>query len=350
MTTRPDLDALFLVAGPGVERSPSGAALLPDGEGEALDAYSRAVVAVVETVGPAVVNIAGVHRGTAQTPRGPLPFERSGSGSGVIIAPDGYTLTNSHVVHQATRLTATLADGRTLPAHLVGDDPATDLAVIRLDAAGLPAAPLGDSDRLRVGQLVIAIGNPLGFQATVTAGVVSALGRSLRSQSGRLIENVIQTDAALNPGNSGGPLVDSRGRVVGINTAIIQGAQGICFAVPANTARWVAGLLIKDGKVRRAFLGISAEPRPLHPRVAREHGLAAPFGVGVVQVSAGSPADLAGLRPGDVIVALDGAPVTTVDDVHRFLSRAPIGAVTHLTVLRGGDRLDLAAVLSLAAE
>jgi S1-C subfamily serine protease len=243
-----------------------------------------------------------------------------------------------------------LADGRSIAARLVGDDPATDLAVIRIDASGLPTAPLGNSDRLRVGQLVIAIGNPLGFQATVTAGVVSALGRSLRGQSGRLIENVVQTDAALNPGNSGGPLVDSRGRVVGINTAIIQGAQGICFAIPVNTARWIAGLLIKDGHVRRAFLGITAEPRPLHPRIAREHGLAAAAGIAVVQVSAGSPADLAGIRPGDVIISLDDSPVKTIDDVHRYLSRAPIGATARLGVLRGGDRLDLTAVLSFAAE
>jgi S1-C subfamily serine protease len=317
---------------------------------EPLDAYSRAVVSVVERVGPAVVNISGIHRGTAQTPRGPVPYEAPGSGSGVIIAPDGYTLTNSHVVHGAKRLEATLADGRSIAAHLVGDDPATDLAVIRIDASGLPTAPLGNSDRLRVGQLVIAIGNPLGFQATVTAGVVSALGRSLRGQSGRLIENVVQTDAALNPGNSGGPLVDSGGRVVGVNTAIIQGAQGICFAIPVNTARWIAGLLIKDGQVRRAFLGITAESRPLHPRIAREHGLAAATGIAVVQVSAGSPADFAGIRPGDVIISLDGSPVRTIDDVHRYLSRAPIGATARLGVLRGGDRLDLNAVLSFSAE
>jgi S1-C subfamily serine protease len=201
-----------------------------------------------------------------------------------------------------------------------------------------------------VGQLVIAIGNPLGFQTTVTAGVVSAVGRSLRGQSGRLIENVIQTDAALNPGNSGGPLVDSRGRVVGINTAIIQGAQGICFAIPVNTARWVTGVLIRDGKVRRAFLGITAEPRPLPSRFAREHGLATASGVGVTQVSSGSPADLAGIKPGDVIIALDDAPVSTVDDIHRYLSRAPLGASARVGVLRRADRLDLTAVLSLAAD
>src|SRR5262245_5696712 len=228
----------------------------PMGEEEAeavLDAYSQAVVAVAEKVGPAVVNIAVSRRATAQTPRGPRQVEANGAGSGVIIAPDGYILTNSHVAHGATRLEVTLADGRTLPAELVGEDPATDLAVIRVAAAGLPVAAFGDSARLRVGQVVIAIGNPLGFQATVTAGVVSALGRSLRGQTGRPIENIIQTDAALNPGNSGGPLLDARGRVIGINTAVIQGAQGICFAVPANTARWVAGQLITSGRVRRAY-------------------------------------------------------------------------------------------------
>jgi len=317
---------------------------------EALDAYSRTVVGVVDKVGPAVVKISALHRGVARTPRGPVPFEAPGAGSGVIIAPDGYVLTNSHVVHEATQLEVTLADGRSLPARLVGEDPATDLAVIRIDATGLPAATLGDSDRLRVGQLVVAIGNPLGFQATVTAGVVSALGRSLRGQSGRLIENVIQTDAALNPGNSGGLLVDSRGRVVGINTAIIQGAQGICFAVPVNTARWVAGLLIRDGRVQRSFLGISGETRPLNPRIAREHGLPNSTGVGVVQVLAGSPAERAGLRVGDVIVSFDGVPVRTIDDVHRLLTGVAIGSTARLGILRQNQRIDLAVALGVATE
>lgn len=350
MATNLEIDAFARVVGPTVDNARGVVPNSWEDDDEPLDAYSRAVVRVAEQVGPAVVNIHAVHRATAQTPHGPKPYEASGSGSGVIIAPDGYTLTNSHVVHGATRLEAALADGRTLPAHVVGDDPTTDLAVIRIDASGLPTAPLGNSDRLRVGQMVIAIGNPLGFQATVTAGVVSAVGRSLRGQSGRLIENVIQTDAALNPGNSGGPLVDSRGRVVGINTAIIQGAQGICFAVPVNTARWVTGVLIRDGKVRRAFLGITAEPRPLPSRIAREHGLTSPTGIGVTQVSPGSPADLAGIQPGDVIIALDGDAVSTLDDIHRYLSRAPTGAVARVGVLRRGDRLDLMAVLSLAAE
>ena len=353
MTPLLDHDVLTLrpVAAPAVAMPQTGGAPLDPAQAEALlDAYSQAVVTVAEQVGPAVVNIAAIHRGTARTPRGTMPYEAPGAGSGVIIAPDGYILTNSHVVHGATNIEAALADGRTFAAALVGDDPATDLAVIRIDAAGLPAAPLGDSDGLRVGQLVIAIGNPYGFQATVTAGVISALGRSLRSQSGRLIENIIQTDAALNPGNSGGPLVDSRGRVIGVNTAIIQGAQGICFAVPASTARWVAGLLIREGRVRRAYLGIAGEPRPLHVRLARAQQLAVPAGIGVVQVMANSPAERAGIRPGDVIIALDEAAVSNVDDLHRFLSRAPIDSSMRIGLLRRGERLDLPVTLTAAPD
>jgi S1-C subfamily serine protease len=341
-----DSDKFVRLAGPAAASSPaSGGRGLAEAEA-LLDAYSQAVVTVAETVGPAVVNITAVQRGTARTPRGPVPFEAPGAGSGVIIAPDGYVLTNSHVVHGAVRLEAALADGRVFPAQPVGDDPATDLAVVRIDAAGLPFAPLGDSERLRVGQLVVAIGNPLGFQATVTTGVVSALGRSLRSQSGRLIENIIQTDAALNPGNSGGPLVDSHGRVVGINTAVIRGAQGICFAVPASTARWVAGLLIREGRVHRAYLGIAGEPRAVPPWVAREQGLDRPSGVGVVQVTPGSPAARAGVRPGDTVVALDGTSVANVDDLHRLLSRMAIGARVRLGVVRGSARLELTAALA----
>ncbi len=346
MSSAFDFGQLVRVAGPAAAGKPSAGGT---GEEEAevlLDAYSLAVVTVAEKVGPAVVNISAVHRGTARTPRGPMPFEAPGAGSGVIIAPDGYILTNSHVVHGAIRLEVSLADGRTFPAQPVGDDPASDLAVIRIDEAGLPTAQLGDSDRLRVGQLVIAIGNPLGFQATVTAGVISALGRSLRSRSGRLIENVIQTDAALNPGNSGGPLVDSHGRVVGINTAIIQGAQGICFAVPVNTARWVVGLLIKDGRIRRAFLGIAGEARPVPQRIAREQSMAARAGLGILEVVPNSPAEHAGLRRGDLIVALDETPVTGVDDVQRFLSRATIGSTVRVSVLRGGQRLELRTTLT----
>ncbi len=308
--------------------------LSPDEAEAVLDAYSAAVVAVAERVGPSVVNIALEKDVAAQGPNGQRIYTVPGGGSGVVIAPDGYILSNSHVVHRARNLEVTLADGRTLPARLIGDDPATDLAVIQTTVGGLPAAQLGDSDGLKPGQLVIAIGNPLGFQATVTAGVVSALGRSLRSANGRLIENVIQTDAALNPGNSGGPLVDSRGRVVGINTAIIQGAQGICFAVPVNTARWVAGLLINEGRVRRAFLGVTAENRQIHVRVAREHGLASPVAVGVVDIAAGSPAAAAGVQPRDVITHLGETPLNGVDDLQRFLGRAEIGSTVPLRLLR----------------
>jgi S1-C subfamily serine protease len=308
---------------------------LTDEQAEAfLDAYSTAVVTVAERVSPSVVNIAAEKDVTVETRQGRRVQTMPSGGSGVVIAPDGYILTNSHVVHDTRSLEVTMSDGRTIPARLIGDDPATDLAVIQTTVSGLPAAQLGDSDTLRPGQLVIAIGNPLGFQATVTAGVVSALGRSLRSSTGRLIDNVIQTDAALNPGNSGGPLVDSRGRVVGINTAIIQGAQGICFAVPVNTARWVAGMLMKEGRVRRAYLGISAESRPIHVRVAREHGLPSPLAVGVLTVAEGSPAALAGIQPGDVITHLDGNPMSGVDDLQRFLGRAEIGSTLPVSFLR----------------
>src|SRR5574340_862095 len=263
---------LKLISGEGLATgNPSGSQAGPveTSDLELLDAYSRAIIQVVEEVGPAVVGISiGV-----QSPR--QAAEQAGAGSGVIIAPDGYILTNDHVVAGAKLLRATLEDGRTLPAEVIGTDPATDLAVIRVNAAGLPFANLGDSAALSVGQLVIAIGNPFGFQSTVSTGVVSALGRALRSQSGRLIENIIQHSAPLNPGNSGGPLVDSRGRVVGINTAIIMMAQGIGFAIPANTAKWVVSQLLTHGRVRRGFLGLAGRPRPLERRLVRYHHLSA---------------------------------------------------------------------------
>jgi S1-C subfamily serine protease len=309
-----------------------------------LDAYSQAVMGVVDGVGPAVVSVGVIRRMTARGRDGrAVPYQAPGSGSGVIVAPDGYIITNSHVVEEAERLQVTFADGRELRAQLVGSDPETDTAVIRVPASGLPSAELGDSEGLRVGQLVIAIGNPFGFQATVTTGVVSALGRTLRSESGRLIENVIQTDAALNPGNSGGPLVDSRGRVVGINTAIIQFAQGICFAIPVNTVRWVVGQLIGSGRVHRAFLGISGFRRPIARRLVRHLGLPAESGVAVTGVEAGSPASAAGLREGDVIVILDDHRVADIDDLQRLLGRAELGSTLRLTVLRGVERVDLVA-------
>jgi S1-C subfamily serine protease len=311
---------------------------------ELLDAYSRAVVGVVEKVGPAVVSI-GVTRLDPPKPgrraRPGPPLEQHGAGSGVVITPDGYLLTNNHVVENARQVEIGLTDGRTLPAEVVGTDPATDLALVRAGAAGLPAAELGDSGALRVGQLAIAIGNPLGFQSTVSTGVISALGRTLRSESGRLIENIIQTDVPLNPGNSGGPLVDSRGRVIGINTAIIAMAQGISFAIPVNTARWVVTELITRGKVRRAYLGLSGQARPVGRRVQRFFELPYSTVVEVVAVEAGGPAQRAGLREGDRIIAFDGQPTANVDDIHRLLTNQPAASPLKLTVLRDQERLEL---------
>jgi S1-C subfamily serine protease len=309
-----------------------------------LDAYSRAVTGAVGRVSPSVVNIE-VHQAAGRSRSGE-PSERRGGGSGFVFTPDGLILTNSHVVHDAKRIEVTLADGRRMPATAIGDDPASDLAVIRIDQArvdqpGLTAAALGDSQQLRVGQLVVALGSPYGFQSTVTAGVVSALGRSLRSYSGRLIDDVIQTDAALNPGNSGGPLVDSAGRVVGVNTATILPAQGICFAIGINTAKFVASRLLRDGRIRRSFVGVSAQTVPVHRRVVRFYDLAKESGALVLSVEENSPAKRAGLRDGDVIIALEGHPIAGVDDLHRVLADIPAGASCSLTVLRHTDKLEL---------
>src|SRR3989475_9336855 len=287
------------------------------------DAYSRAVTSAVRRVSPSVVNIE-VHQSAGRTRSGE-PRERRGGGSGFIFTPDGLILTNSHVVHGASRIEVTLADGRSFPGTTIGDDPATDLAVIRVDAPGLIATALGESQQLRVGQLVVAIGNPYGFQSTVTTGVVSALGRSLRSYSGRLIDDVVQTDASLNPGNSGGPLVISDGRVVGVNTATILPAQGICFAIGINTAKFVASRLLRDGRIRRSYIGVSAQTVPIHRRVVRFYSLARETGVVVVGIEDRSPARTAGLREGDMIVALDDKPVAGVDDLHRLLTDAQVG-------------------------
>ncbi len=303
-------------------------------ETELLDAYSDAVTRVVDIVSPAVVHL-GVRQEVMG--RGGQRLEGMGSGSGVLITPDGYLITNDHVVERAKAIEVTLSDGRVLPGTLVGTDPATDLAVVRAGGGALPTAELGDSDRLRPGQIAIAIGNPFGYQTTVTAGIVSALGRTLRSQSGALIENVIQTDAALNPGNSGGPLVDSRGRVVGINTAIIQYAQGICFAVPINTARWVAGLLIKEGRVRRAYLGLTGQTRPIARRWVYEYGLPAATGIFVQQVMPDSPAARAGVHPGDLVVSVAERPTGTFDDLHRATTRLQPGVPVPLQLLRGTE-------------
>ena len=323
-------------------RRPSGA-----GDDSLLDAYSTAVTGAVERMTPSVVNIE-VHQVAGRTHSGE-PRERRGGGSGFVFTPDGLIITNSHVVHEAARIAVTLADGRRMPATLIGDDPESDLAVIRLevprfDEPGLIAAALGDSQRLRVGQIVIAIGAPYGFQSTVTAGVVSALGRSLRSYSGRLIDDVIQTDASLNPGNSGGPLVDSAGRVVGVNTATILPAQGICFAIGINTAKFVASRLLRDGRIRRSYIGVSGQTVPVHRRVVRFYDLPTEMGAVVISVEDASPAKHAGLREGDIIVALEGQPVSGVDDLHRLLTEVRVGVSCALTVLRWTDKLEIKVV------
>jgi S1-C subfamily serine protease len=298
-----------------------------------LDAYSQAVIEGVDMASPAVVHIQVSVNGR----RG----ENSGSGSGFIFAPDGFILTNSHVVHGASRIEAILTDGRRFPATLVGDDPDTDLAVVRVHESGLPSAKLGDSAALRVGQLVIAIGNPLGFQATVTAGVVSAVGRSLRSQSGRLIDNVIQTDAALNPGNSGGPLVTSHGEVIGVNTAIILGAQGLCFATPVNTAQYVVPRLIRDGRIRRGWLGIGGQNIKVPPHAAHVLGMHAESGVLVISVEPNSPAERAGLEERDLLVEFDGNAISSIDDLHRQLTPECIGKTAPIIVIRHSERVAL---------
>jgi len=308
---------------------------------DVLDAYSQAVTGAAERVGPAVVSVDVRHRVAR---RGRPAREVPGHGSGFVFTPDGFILTNSHVVHDATRIEAAFADGRRVGGQLVGDDPETDLAVLRVEPGTPAAAELGDSGTLRVGQLVIAIGNPLGFESTVTAGVVSALGRSFRSVTGRLIDDVIQTDAALNPGNSGGPLVDSRGRVIGVNTAVILPAQGICFAVGINTAKVVTGQLIRHGKIRRGRIGVAGQNVPLLRLAQRAHGLDAKSGVLVTGVEPNSPAQRAGLTSGDIIVAFDGKPVAGIDDLHRLLVTERIGAPTTVVVLRKADKLELAIV------
>jgi S1-C subfamily serine protease len=312
---------------------------------QVLDAYSQAVVRVAERVSPAVVNIevqSRQGRTSRSDPR--LAPDVRGNGSGFLFTPDGFILTNSHVVHDADQLMVTLADGRREQAELIGDDPDTDVAVVRIHAPQLVPARLGDSHTIRVGQLVVAIGNPYGFQCTVTAGVVSALGRSLRSQSGRLIDNVIQTDAALNPGNSGGPLVTSRGEVIGVNTAVILPAQGICFAIGITTATFVAGRLIKDGRIKRGYLGIAGQNVPLGRQLVRRHTLAAPSGILVVSVEPHSPAQRAGVRPGDVLVGYAGRPVAGIDDLHHLLVEEQVGISAPLLVVRGGEILTLVIV------
>jgi S1-C subfamily serine protease len=340
-----DNETRFAPAG-GVQTS------MPDaeaaaGDGALLDAYSRAVIRAAELVGPSVANIDVSRRPPAAQqsrrrrgrPGGPTPGGSpepgyAGSGSGFVITSDGFILTNSHVAHGADAFRVTLGDGRQMAAQLVGDDPETDLAVLRVDAPELVPARLGDSRALRVGQLVVAIGNPFGFQATVTAGVVSALGRSLRADGGQLIDNLIQTDAALNPGNSGGPLVTSHGDVIGVNTAIIAPAQGLCFAIAISTAIYVAGRLIRDGHITRGRIGVAGQTTPIRRRVVRYFDLPLETGVLVAGVEPGSPAQRAGLLPGDLIVALDGEPLPDVDTLHRTLTEATIGRPITLRFVR----------------
>jgi S1-C subfamily serine protease len=300
-------------------------------EEKLLDAYSTAVVQAAELVGPSVAHL---HVRTAGR-------RDDAQGSGFVFTPDGLLLTNCHVVQGASSIEATLPDGRSTQAQLLGTDPDTDLAVLRIAAPGVPAAPLGSSRGLRVGQLAIAIGNPLGFECSVTAGVVSGLGRTLRARNGHLVDDVIQTDAALNPGNSGGPLVSSAGQVIGVNTAVVLPAQGLCFALAIDTAKHVAGLLIKEGRVRRARLGIAGQTVPVPAAIARSLGLPSPRGARVLSVEPGSPAAAAGVREGDVVVTLDGEPVAGVDDLHRLLTMDRIGRSCRLVCLRGVERIEL---------
>ena len=300
---------------------------------ELLDAYSQAVTRAVDLVGPSVVTI---EIGRDASRRG-----LGGQGSGFVVSPDGLILTNSHVVHKARSIHVSLPDGRRLPAEPIGEDPDTDLAVVRASESGLQSLRLGDSRAIKVGQLAIAIGNPLGFSATVTAGVVSALGRSLRSRSGRLMDDIIQTDAALNPGNSGGPLVNARGEVIGVNTAVISGAQGLCFAIAANTAQFVAGRLIRDGRIRRSYVGVAGQNTAIARQIVRFYGLAVSNGILVVTIEPDSPAAKSLLREGDVIVALDSHDVSGIDQLHRLLTEERIGKSTRLTVIRQTEKLEI---------
>ena len=323
-------DTPNLISFPGPEAQAPSA---QHADAEPMDAYSRVVTSVAEAVSPAVVRI------QVENKRG-----RGGSGSGFVFTPDGFILTNSHVVHGAEKVTVSTPESGEFNAQIIGEDPDTDLALLRIDAPSLHSVKLGDSRRIRVGQLVVAIGNPYGFQYTVTAGVVSALGRSLRSQSGRLIEDVIQTDAALNPGNSGGPLVNSAGEVVGVNTATILPAQGLCFAISINTAQFIASKLIRYGKVQRSYIGVQAQTASLNRTIARHYELKTTTGALVLSAESGSPAQRAGLQEGDVIVSLDDEAVEGVDVLHRLLGEERIGAAAQVVVLRGSRRLEFKVV------
>jgi len=342
---RPELRKISSLS-PGDSKQPANGGKPPDDAG-LLDAYSNAVINAVDVASPAVVNLevrSGRRTPEAQSNR------RSGGGSGFIFTPDGLILTNSHVVHRAKEIEVSLQNGRRLQATRVGDDPDTDLAVIRVNTTDLPTISFGDSSKLRAGQLVVAIGNPLGFEATVTAGVVSALGRSMRSRTGRLMHDIIQTDAALNPGNSGGPLVNSRGEVIGVNTAIILPAQGLCFAIPSRAAEFVASLLIRDGRVRRAWLGLGGQPARLKRRLVNDHSLKIEAGILVLHVERESPAEKAGVREGDVLVGFGERAVTSVDDLHRMLTEAQIGVKLELEILRNSHLEKLEIIPSESPE
>jgi S1-C subfamily serine protease len=329
---KPKLRLLADNANSGAPAAPS-----PD-EGKIFDAYSQAVIHAADRISPAVVNIEVARRAASD---GSSSIRPEGTGSGFVFTPDGYVLTNSHVVHGAGRIEVGLSDGRRMRADLVGDDPGSDLAVVRISASDLTAAPLGDSHHIRVGQLVIAIGNPYGFQCTVTAGVISALGRSLRSRSGRLIDNILQTDAALNPGNSGGPLVSSAAEVIGVNTATIMPAQGLCFAIAINTAQFVAARLIRDGRIVRGYIGLAGQNVELPRRLTHFHHLLLKSGVRVMSLEPHSPAELGGLKVGDVVVAFGGQPVAGIDDLQRLLTGECVAIGTEIIVLRGAEKITL---------
>src|SRR6266436_9650162 len=332
-----------LIMRDGAAEDRAGAAnLAPQTDDDVMDAYSRAVISAAEKVSPSVVYVEVEQSVRSRRPNLPrIPQERRGSGSGFIFTPDGFILTNSHVVHGAKKIEVTLSDGHKHEADLIGDDPDTDLAVIRINAPNLVPAQLGDAQKIRVGQLVVAIGNPYGFQYTVTAGVVSALGRSLRAQSGRLMDDVIQTDAALNPGNSGGPLINSRGEVIGVNTAMILPAQGISFATSIDTAKFVASRLIRDGKVSRSYIGLAGQNVPLPRRIVHYYHLDVESGILVVSFEGESPSKDAGLREGDIIIGFDDHPTAGIDDLHKLLSENRIGHKSSLQVIRGTEKLTL---------
>jgi S1-C subfamily serine protease len=330
---------LLSVAGALPDFPPPAASVSDVADDQLLDAYSNAVIRASERVGPAVVRIEVEQK--RRSVRGRQFQPPPGTGSGFVFTPDGFILTNSHVVSHASRINVSLHDGSRHVADLVGNDPDSDLAVIRINGPRMVAAGLGSSQSLKVGQLAIAIGNPLGFQTTVTAGVISAVGRSLRAKSGRLIDDVIQTDAALNPGNSGGPLVNSRGEVIGVNTAMIQAAQGLCFAIAIDMAKFIAGRLIRDGRIRRSYIGVAGQNVPVRRQIARYYGLSNENGILVVSMDDDSPALNAGLEAGDIIVAFAGERIEGIDELHRLLTEDSVDRHEFLTVIRGNQKLEI---------